>query len=109
MSEPAKDLLKGLLSRSASQRLGTIRNGVSDLRSHPFFASVDWDTLATRTPPIIPAVDGKGDTKYFKIDDVDDDGERCGADVLNSSSSSSEESAECVASDGDIDGLFEGF
>jgi len=108
MSETAIDLLKGLLSRSASQRLGTIHNGVSELRSHPFFASIDWETLTTRTAPIIPNVNGKGDTKYFKIEDED---ERCGADVL-SSSSDSDASIECGSSEGEreIDGpSFEGF
>jgi len=68
MSETAKDLLKGLLARDPNQRLGVMRNGVSELRSHPFFANIDWDTLTTKVPPIVPVINGKGDTKYFKID-----------------------------------------
>lgn len=104
MSEAAKDLLKGLLSRDATQRLGGLRNGVSELRSHPFFASIDWDTLPTRRPPLIPAVSGKGDTKYFKIDDYEDD-ECNGADVPSGDGDEVERAS--VVDDADL--VFDGF
>jgi len=80
MSEVAKDLLKGLLSRDATTRLGNVVDGVSELRKHPFFANIDWKTLENKVPPIVPVINGRGDTKYFKFDE-----ERTGADVESDS------------------------
>ena len=41
MSDPAKDLIKRLLSRDPSKRLGSERDA-SEVREHPFFEGVDW-------------------------------------------------------------------
>jgi hypothetical protein len=43
MSVEAFDLVKGMLRREPSSRLGA--NGIKDIKSHPFFASIDWDKL----------------------------------------------------------------
>ncbi|XP_067833269.1 beta-adrenergic receptor kinase 1-like, partial [Heptranchias perlo] len=48
-------LLKGLLDRDVRRRLGCSR-GAADLKSHPFFRKVDWQTvfLQEYQPPLIP-------------------------------------------------------
>ncbi len=38
---------------------------VERLKVHPFFDGIDWDTLHEQTPPFVPAVSGKLDSKYF--------------------------------------------
>ena len=42
-SENACSLIEGLLSKKPKQRLGY--GGSKDIRNHPFFASVDWQSL----------------------------------------------------------------
>ncbi|OBZ67282.1 3-phosphoinositide-dependent protein kinase 1 [Grifola frondosa] len=60
-NEQAKDLVKKLLVRDPAQRLGAGPPGspydMRTLRAHPFFASIDWKTLWTRTaPPLEPGL-----------------------------------------------------
>ena len=49
-----------LLDRDPSRRLGSKPQdgGPTDLRSHPWFQTIDWDTLETKqqTAPFIPDV-----------------------------------------------------
>ncbi|ESK96425.1 agc yank protein kinase [Moniliophthora roreri MCA 2997] len=51
-------VLKGLLERDTSKRLGCAPNGegFQELKNHPWFKSIDWDTLETKeqTPPFVP-------------------------------------------------------
>lgn len=47
MSEPAKDLIKKLLSRDPSKRLGSERDA-AEVREHPFFEGVDWIDVMSR-------------------------------------------------------------
>lgn len=57
--EHGKDLVQKLLVRDPSQRLGAGEpgscNDMNGLRSHPFFATVQWDTLWTDPAPPIEA------------------------------------------------------
>ncbi|KAI8957860.1 protein kinase [Daldinia sp. FL1419] len=45
-STPAKDVIIKLLDRDPAQRLGA--NGASEVKSHPFFAGIDWNKLFLR-------------------------------------------------------------
>jgi hypothetical protein len=47
--------------------LGAGVDGIAEIKSHPFFASIDWDTLFARriAPPFKPAVSKNNDTMYF--------------------------------------------
>jgi len=45
ISPEAKSLLGGLLTRDPTKRLGTEDKNASDLKRHPFFKDIDWDTL----------------------------------------------------------------
>ncbi|GAA5959259.1 hypothetical protein JCM21900_004277 [Sporobolomyces salmonicolor] len=54
-SDEVKDLLLKLMTRDPDQRLGAV-NGASDIKLHPFFASISWAKLALRqlSPPYKP-------------------------------------------------------
>lgn len=65
--EQAKDLVSKLLVRDPGQRLGAgapgSENDMKALRSHPFFASIDWKTLWTAPAPPLEAGLVKKDPK----------------------------------------------
>jgi protein kinase A len=52
------DLIRKLLVRNPSKRLGNLSNGSRDLRDHPMFESIDWNLLAKKRlePPWIPEI-----------------------------------------------------
>lgn len=56
MSRSARDLVSRLLDVNPQTRLGAGRNGISDLKQHPFFAGIDWTLLEQRhvEPPHKP-------------------------------------------------------
>lgn len=46
-----------------------------DIKAHPFFRGLSWDTIHLSQPPFVPDVRSQADTKYFDedpISDVDD-------------------------------------
>ncbi|KAI0343168.1 kinase-like protein [Trametopsis cervina] len=57
-SRPGLQALKSFLDRDPSRRLGCKPNGegFAELRRHPWFQSIDWDTLESKeqTSPFIP-------------------------------------------------------
>lgn len=47
----------------------------ADIKAHPFFRGLSWDTICLSQPPFVPDVRSQADTKYFdddQISDVDD-------------------------------------
>jgi serine/threonine protein kinase len=50
LSYAAKDLLDKLLEPDPSKRLGV--NGAQEVKNHPYFKDIKWDTLRKQTPPI---------------------------------------------------------
>ncbi|XP_014861396.1 PREDICTED: serine/threonine-protein kinase Sgk1-like isoform X2 [Poecilia mexicana] len=66
LSEGAHSLLKGLLERNVSKRLGQ-RLDIEELKEHQFFASINWDDLIARKvrPPFIPKVTSPCDVCYI--------------------------------------------
>jgi ribosomal protein S6 kinase beta len=56
VSSEAKALIKGLLDGDEHKRLGCTPASQADLKSHPFFAGIDWVKLSVRhmIPPFIP-------------------------------------------------------
>lgn len=50
MEADAKDFLQKLLVREPEKRLGSMR-GVKELKEHPFFKDINWETLATSPSP----------------------------------------------------------
>lgn len=49
----AKNLVEELLQINPEDRLGARKGGYSELKAHPFFAGIDWNTLHLQTPPRI--------------------------------------------------------
>jgi serine/threonine protein kinase len=65
ISEDAKSLLEGLLTRDPAQRLGT--KGGDEVKGHPWFADVQWDKLIRKEiePPFKPKVRNVEDTSQI--------------------------------------------
>lgn len=68
ISPQAKDLIQRLMC-DVEDRLGT--NGVQDIKAHPFFAGIDWETLHTAPSPFVPRVEHELDTQNFERFDED--------------------------------------
>jgi serine/threonine protein kinase len=66
ISQEAISFMKHILVRN--DRLG-VKDGASEIKEHPFFAEIKWDSIANKKikPPFIPTLKFQGDTKY--IDD----------------------------------------
>lgn len=47
-------------------------NGVAEIKAHPFFAGVVWDTLYLGSAPVTPELAGELDTRNFEHFDEDD-------------------------------------
>mmetsp|Transcript_32184 Transcript_32184/g.53183 ORF Transcript_32184/g.53183 Transcript_32184/m.53183 type:complete len:625 (+) Transcript_32184:305-2179(+) len=67
LSRTSKALLRGLLTRDPTQRLGSGPKDAEDIQSHEFFSDIDWDKLAKGlvAPPWEPKINGSLDTSQF--------------------------------------------
>ncbi|CAM9553864.1 unnamed protein product [Ascophyllum nodosum] len=67
LSANAQDILRGLLTRDPSKRLGSSKQDALEVQKHPFFAPLDWDRIMRREvpPPWEPTVVGSLDTSQF--------------------------------------------
>ena len=56
----AQDLIRKLLRRPVSRRLGS-HEGASEIKTHPFFKGVNWSEVYKKNvqPPFVPTVKGK--------------------------------------------------
>ncbi|KAG7805689.1 hypothetical protein KL921_005392 [Ogataea angusta] len=66
----AKSLIRGLVMKDVTFRLGNLRHGVDDIKYHPWFQEVVWENLLSgniETPyePNIPT--GVGDSSQFEL------------------------------------------
>jgi serine/threonine protein kinase len=66
ISEKAKSMMEGLLSRKLEERLGA-NNDHQKIMEHPFYEKMDWDALKRREikPPFLPKVKGETDIGNF--------------------------------------------
>lgn len=66
LSPEAQSLLRALFKRNPANRLGSGPTGSEEIKSHPFFAAIDWDKLYKKeiTPPYRPPVHAD-ETYYF--------------------------------------------
>ncbi|KAG7795438.1 hypothetical protein KL944_005364 [Ogataea haglerorum] len=66
----ARSLIRGLIMKDVTFRLGNLRHGVEDIKNHPWFQEVVWENLLSgniETPyePNIP--NGVGDSSQFEV------------------------------------------
>jgi serine/threonine protein kinase len=63
----ARDIIRKMLQKDVSKRIGNLKNGVRDITSHAWFASVDWRATLKKktTPPMRPRVRSADDTSNF--------------------------------------------
>lgn len=70
VSEEAKDLMNRLMCTDPSKRLGAnidekFASGGEEIRNHPWFADINWQTLRDDEASFIPAPENPEDTEYF--------------------------------------------
>lgn len=67
VQRPAKMMLKGLLTKDPTLRLGSGPKDAEEIKCHEFFSVIDWDKLAQGeiTPPWRPNITGTLDTSQF--------------------------------------------
>ena len=56
-----------LLVADRTKRIGNLRNGAEDVKTHKWFKGIDWEDVLNRklTPPLLPRVRYDGDTANF--------------------------------------------
>lgn len=70
------------LITSADRRLN-----VDQIKNHPFFYGVDWNTIRQIDAPFVPRLRSITDTSYFPVEDLEQGGadNTAGADASDSS------------------------
>lgn len=67
LTQEARDLLKRLLKRNASSRLGAGPGDATEVQTHPFFRHINWEELLARKvePPFKPILQSADDVSQF--------------------------------------------
>lgn len=65
----AEDLIRRLLT-SSDRRLGR-HGGADEIKQHPFFRGVDWETIRRVDAPFIPKLKSITDTRFFPTDELE--------------------------------------
>lgn len=67
LSPNSKSVLRGLLTKDPTNRLGSGPNDAEDIKQHPFFSSMNWEKLQVGeiNPPWKPQITGNNDTSQF--------------------------------------------
>lgn len=68
MPEEAEDLVRHLLEKNPLERLGTL-NGAAEVSVHPFFRSLDFNSLLRQKAEFVPQLENEEDTSYFDSKD----------------------------------------
>ncbi|KAF9276985.1 hypothetical protein BGZ68_009606, partial [Mortierella alpina] len=65
ISPEARDFMERLLCVDTEKRLGA--NGAEEVKNHPFFKDINWETLLSERPAFVPAPADIEDTEYFDV------------------------------------------
>ncbi|KAK4551801.1 Serine/threonine-protein kinase [Recurvomyces mirabilis] len=68
LGDDAQTFICSLICDSQN-RLGRV-NGAAELKQHPFFRGVNWDSLRKIRAPFEPKLQSNVDTQYFPIDEI---------------------------------------
>lgn len=63
-SDEAKDLITKLLVKDPAKRIGSLE-GSTEIKRHPYFKGVNWDTLFEEEASFVPSADNPESTDYF--------------------------------------------
>ncbi|CAG8579485.1 10890_t:CDS:2 [Paraglomus occultum] len=63
ISWQARDFIERLLCMNAEDRLGA--NGANEVKSHPFFKGINWETILNEPADFVPQPKDMEDTDYF--------------------------------------------
>ncbi|KAI8056703.1 hypothetical protein BDF22DRAFT_207836 [Syncephalis plumigaleata] len=63
LSPEARDFMEQLLCIDPRRRLGC--EGAEQVKAHPFFKEINWQTICTDTPSFVPQTESMEDTDYF--------------------------------------------
>ncbi|EMG49676.1 Likely protein kinase [Candida maltosa Xu316] len=69
LSPEAEDLIKRLLT-SAESRIGRY-GGAEEIKQHPFFRGVDWNSIRGVQAPFVPRLSSITDTRHFPTDELE--------------------------------------
>lgn len=75
MSMEARDLIKRVLTVNPNDRIGSFAEADKDIKSHKFFAGVDWDAMSNKNvevpfkPKVSDPLDGSNFDDYSKLED----------------------------------------
>ena len=67
LTKEVVDLLEKLFIKDPEKRLGSGPNGLQNIKSHPFFSSIHWDSILAKKikPPFTPKLRNAADTRYI--------------------------------------------
>nr|CDS27742.1 cAMP dependent protein kinase catalytic subunit [Hymenolepis microstoma] len=67
-SSDLKDLIKNLIQTDLSKRYGNLKNGVMDIKGHPYFNDTDFMSIFNHAvkPPYVPKVKNPGDASNYE-------------------------------------------
>ena len=69
ISREAEDLINKMIN-NPDERLG--KNGIEEIKNHPFFKGVDWENIRNTKAPFIPDIKNDYDTKYFEHFEIEE-------------------------------------
>eukprot|EP00287_Rhodomonas_sp_CCMP768_P010568 CAMPEP_0196724168 /NCGR_PEP_ID=MMETSP1091-20130531/6137_1 /TAXON_ID=302021 /ORGANISM="Rhodomonas sp., Strain CCMP768" /LENGTH=357 /DNA_ID=CAMNT_0042066267 /DNA_START=209 /DNA_END=1282 /DNA_ORIENTATION=- len=70
----ARDLVSKLLQADLSHRLGNLKDGARDIRTHPWFKGFDFEALLNRSMPAPIRISVRGEDDASMFEDVDEEG-----------------------------------
>jgi len=75
LSSHAMDLIKGMLQKRPTERLGCMAGGYRDVKQHPFFQEVNFNKLVKKQikAPWVPFIKDFLDITHFENFDCDDE------------------------------------